>query len=105
MIPEPYSMTEKELQKLPGIPEAYKAAIEHAIYEMALPDDPADKVWPDYFRGEVVETEKAFVLNEWDKVEEDHYCQYAGWFQAGWKARGKAVEVMSMFDKAINELR
>ena len=83
-------MTKEELEARTDIPEIYKKAIEHAIYEMALPDDPADAIWPDYFRAEVVTVELGCSLNEDDEVDDHFYNTEAGWFQAGWKARGKA---------------
>ena len=56
----------------------------------SIPEDPEDKVWPDYFRADVVSVELASVLNEHDEVDDHFYTTEAGWFQAGWKAREKA---------------
>ncbi len=80
-------MTKEDLEVQRGIPTAYKKAIEHAIFEMSIPDEPEDAEWPDYFRGEVVEVEVNSVLNEDDEVDDHFYVTEAGWFQAGWKAR------------------
>jgi hypothetical protein len=84
-------MTKEELSVQVAIPKPYKDAIEHAIFEMAIPDDPEDKVWPDYFRAEVVECEKNSVLSDSDEVDDHFYVTEAGWFQAGWKAKDKAL--------------
>lgn len=61
-------MTKEDLEVQRGIPTAYKKAIEHAIFEMSIPDEPEDAEWPDYFRGEVVEVEVNSVLNEDDEA-------------------------------------
>lgn len=81
-------LTKEELEKYAGLPGIYKEAIEHAIYEMALPDDPEDAIWPEFFRAEVVNVESESEIR--DELEEDEYVTEAGWFQAGWKAREKA---------------
>jgi len=39
-----FKLTKEDLEKQVGIPEVYKKAIEHAISEMALPDDPEDEI-------------------------------------------------------------
>lgn len=83
-------LTKEDLEKQMGIPEVYKKAIEHAIYEMALPDDPADAIWPDYFRANVVSMELECQVSEDDELDDHFYVTEAGWFQAGWKAREKA---------------
>jgi len=80
-------LTKEDLEKQVYLPEYYKKAIEHAIYEMALPDDPADAEWPDYFRAEVLSMEKDCELLDEDKIDDHFYVTEAGWFQAGWKAR------------------
>src|SRR4030042_1612495 len=80
-------LTKGELEKRVGLPTIYKKAIEHAIYEMSMPDDLADAVWPDFFRAEVVNVEAACELC--DELKEDEYETEAGWFQAGWKAGEK----------------
>jgi len=54
---------------------------------MALSDDPADAVWPDYFRAEVVKVELESQLNDDDELADDFYNTEAAWFQSGWKAR------------------
>ena len=82
-------MTKEDLEKQVAIPEAYKKAIEHAIFEMSIPDDPEDTEWPDYFRGHVVDMELDCVLKKDDEIDDHFYTTEAGWFQAGWKARGK----------------
>ncbi len=86
----PSKMTKEDLDKQVSIPDYYKRAIEHAIYEMALPDDPADDIWPDYFRAEVVMIESDCEPLDEEKVDKNLYTTEAGWFQAGWKAREKA---------------
>lgn len=86
----PSKLTKEDLEKQVGIPGVYKKAIEHAIYEMALPDDPADQVWPDYFRAEVVKVEMGCQIDEDDELDNHFYTTEAGWFQAGWKARENA---------------
>jgi len=83
-------LTKKDLEKQAGLPEVYKKALEHALYETSLPDDPEDAIWPEYFRAEVVLTESGSELHEWDKLDDLEYCTEANWFQAGWKARDKA---------------
>ncbi len=83
-------MTKEDLEKQVAIPDVYKKAIEHAIFEMSIPDDPADKEWPDFFRAEVVTVELGSVLNDDDEVDDHFYVTEAAWFQAGWKAREKA---------------
>lgn len=81
-------LTKEELGKYADLPGIYKEAIEHAIHEMALPDDPEDAIWPECFRAEVVNVESECELL--DGLKEDEYVTEAGWFQAGWKAREKA---------------
>lgn len=83
-------MTKEDLEKQVAIPEVYKKAIEHAIFEMTIPEDLEDKVWPDYFRADVVSVELGSVLNEDDELDDHFYTTEAAWFQAGWKAREKA---------------
>lgn len=83
-------LTKENLEKQFGIPEVYKKAIEHAISEMSIPDDPADQEWPDYFRAEVVLTESGSQLSAEDELDDHFYVTEAGWFQSGWKAREKA---------------
>ena len=81
-------LTKEELEKYASLPKIYEEAIEHAIYKMALPDDPEDAIWPEFFRDEVVNVESDCELC--DELKEDEYVTEAGWFQAGWKAREKA---------------
>ena len=90
MSKQPQPMTKEDLEKQVAIPEVYKKAIEHAIFEMTIPEEPEDKVWPNYFRAEVVTVELGSVLNEDDELDDHFYVTEAGWFQAGWKAREKA---------------
>lgn len=90
MNEHPSKMTKEDLKKQVGIPEVYKKAIEHAIFEMTIPEEPEDKVWPDYFRREVVLCELSCELNDDDELDDHFYCTEAAWFQAGWKAREKA---------------
>ena len=85
-------MTREDLEKQLGIPDVLKKAIEHAIYEMALPDDLEDKEWPDYFRAEVAKMESECTLIPGTEVDDHYYVTEAGWFQAGWKARGNAIK-------------
>jgi len=85
----PIKLTKEDLEKQVGIPEVLKKAIEHALFEMAIPEDPEDKVWPDYFRGEVVSVEIKSVIAPGVEVDDDFYTTEAAWFQAGWKAREK----------------
>ena len=80
-------MTKEELEAQRCLPTVYKKAIEHAIFEMSIPDDPDDAEWPDYFRGEVMATEEHSALNEDDEIDDHFYVTEAAWFQAGWKAR------------------
>ena len=86
----PAKLAKEDLEKQLGIPEVYKKAIEHALFEMAIPDDPEDKEWPDYFRAEVVKVEQGCALNDDDELAGNFYDTEAAWFQAGWKAREKA---------------
>ena len=81
-------LTKEELKQYADLPGIYKEAIEHAIHEMALPDDPEDAMWPEFFRAEVVNVESECELC--DELKEDEYVTEAGWFQGGWKAREKA---------------
>ena len=83
-------MTKEDLEKQVAIPEVYKKAIEHAIWEMTIPDESEDKVWPDYFRADVVSGEVNNALNDDDELDDHFYVTEAAWFQAGWKAREKA---------------
>lgn len=78
-------ISKDELRQKVRLPQFYKDAIEEAIRQMSIPDDPADAVWPDYFRAEVVRVESECELL--DKLQDDEYQTEAGWFQAGWKAR------------------
>jgi len=83
-------LTKEDLEKQLGIPDILKEAIEHAIFEMAIPDDKEDAEWPDYFRAEVVKIETESTLAPDVEVDDHFYVTEAGWFQAGWKARDKA---------------
>lgn len=80
-------MTKEELEVQRGIPAVYKKAIEHAIFEMSIPDEPEDAEWPDYFRGNVVDMELRCALPENAELDDHFYVTEAGWFQAGWKAK------------------
>ncbi|KKM68159.1 hypothetical protein LCGC14_1463750 [marine sediment metagenome] len=86
LIPKP--MTKEELASDTEIPQAHKAAIERAIYNWSL-DEPEDKQWPDYYRGDQVEALRGFVLSEDDEVADDEYDDECVWFGAGWKARDR----------------
>ena len=85
-------LSKEDLEKQIGIPDILKRAIEHAIFEMALPDDPEDGEWPDYFRAEVVMVESSCELTPGVEVDDQFYTTEAGWFQAGWKAQKKRSE-------------
>lgn len=85
----PFKLTKEDLEKQVGIPDVLKEAIEHAIFEMALPDDPEDREWPDYFRAEVVKIESECTIAPGVEVDNNFYSTEAVWFQAGWKARGR----------------
>ena len=80
-------MTKEELEKRTDIPEVYKKAIEHAIWEWSNPNDPEDEVWPDYFRADEVECLLGGELQDDDKLVSDEYETDCVWFEAGWKAR------------------
>ncbi|MBA7602298.1 hypothetical protein ES703_09386 [subsurface metagenome] len=80
-------MTKEELERRTDIPEVHKKAIEHAIWEGVDPDDPEDKVWPDYFRADEVECQLGCQISEDDELEDDEYETECIWFQVGWKAR------------------
>ena len=82
----PPKLTREELAIQVEIPQILKQAIEDAIYEMALPDDPEDEIWPDYFRAEVAKVEIESTLSPGVEVDDHFYVTEAGWFQAGWKA-------------------
>ena len=83
----PKHMTKDQLARLKGFPEIHKKFIEKAIYEMTIPDDPKDAVWPDYFRAEMVEVQQACVISEKDELYDGEYETEAAWFEAGWKAK------------------
>ena len=83
-------LTEEDLEKQLSIPVIHKKALEHAIYEMSIADDPEDKIWPDYFRAELFNCMQEWELSDDDEVDDHYYTTEAGWFQAGWKAREKA---------------
>ncbi|MBA7468392.1 hypothetical protein ES707_03640 [subsurface metagenome] len=85
-------MTREELEARTDIPEVHKKAIEHAIWEGVDPDDPEDKVWPDYFRAAEVECQLGCQLSDDDELEDDEYETDCVWFAAGWKAREKAQQ-------------
>jgi hypothetical protein len=80
-------VTKEELRTKVKLPQFYKDAIEHAIYEMSIPTDLDDTIWPDYFRAEVINMEADCELL--DKLDDDEYVTEAGWFQSGWKANEK----------------
>lgn len=84
IIPKP--MTKEELASNSEIPEVHKAAIERAIDNWSL-DEPEDKQWPDYYRGNQVEVLNGLELSEADEVADDEYDDECVWFEAGWKAR------------------
>ena len=84
---QPAKLTKEELQKQVGLPTVYKEAIEHAICQTTLLDDPEEALCSDYFRAEVVVTESDNELRNDAKLKEDAYYIEAIWFQAGWKAR------------------
>lgn len=89
VIPKP--ITKEGLASLKGFPELHKKAIESAIGQY-MGDDPEDKIWPDYFRGEMVECQSAMVISEDDKLGDGEYETEAVWFLSGWMAlvnRGK----------------
>ena len=83
-------LNKEDLEKQLSIPEVYKKAIEHAIFEMSIADDPEDAEWPDYFRWEIVTMELNCALKEDAEIDDHFYTTEAAWFQAGWKAREKA---------------
>ena len=85
-------MTKEELETLKGFPEVHKKAIEHAVWESTIADDPADKVWPDYFRAEEVGCQLECEISESDNAKslEREYEGNCVWFQSGWKAAIKA---------------
>ena len=89
MIQPAKPMTKEELEKRTDIPEVHKKAIEHAIWEGVDPEDPEDKVWPDYFRAEEVECQLGCELHDDDELDDDEYVTDAVWFEVGWKAREK----------------
>ena len=79
-------MTKEELASNSDIPQVHKAAIERAIENWTL-DEPEQ--WPDYYRGEQVETLLGLVLSEDDKVDDDEYDDECVWFMTGWKAKDR----------------
>lgn len=84
-------LTKEELAALPDLPQAYKDAIECSLLNWSDPDDPEDKVWPDYFRGEVVESLRGCAISDDDELVDDEYDTKCVWFQCGWKARERAA--------------
>lgn len=82
-------MTKEDLEKQAFLPKAYKEAIEHAIHEMADPEDPEDQIWPDYFRGVAIGFEKLMLHQENDEVDIHSWEDEAAWFQEGWKVRDR----------------
>lgn len=92
MIKPSKPMTREELEARTDIPEVHKKAIEHAIWESVDPDDPEDKVWPDYFRAEEVECQLGCQISEEDELDDDEYENDCVWFVVGWKAREKAAQ-------------
>lgn len=84
-------ITKEELEKRAEIPKVHREAIEHALWEMVLPE-PEDEIWPDYFRAEEVAVLSACVLSEEDFVDKGEYNSDCGWFQAGWKAALNALK-------------
>ena len=85
-------MTKEELELRRAVPEVYKKAIEHSIWESAFPEELEDKVWPDYFRADEVETLLGCELHEEDELDEDEFVTECMWFGAGWKAREQAKQ-------------
>lgn len=83
IIPKP--ITKEELEKLANFPKVHKEAIESAIGEFVL-DDPEDKIWPDYFRGEMVNVQQGMEISEDDELERGTYETECVWFQSGWMA-------------------
>jgi len=79
-------MTELGLAQLKDFPQYYKDAIERAIGNWSL-DVPEDQEWPDYFRGEVVATERESEFIDESDFDPDEYDTQCVWFQAGWKSK------------------
>ena len=80
-------MTKDELAAMPGFPQVHKDALEKAIWNGVLTDDPEDKEWPDYFRAEEVECQLGCLISEDDELEDGEYETECIWFSCGWKAR------------------
>ncbi len=85
------SLTKEQLAEMDGIPEVYKKAIEHAIWESTSPEDPIDKVWPDYFRAAEVNSLLECKISDDDVVEMVEYQMNCIDFSAGWKAAYKRI--------------
>ena len=83
IIPKP--MTKDELATSEEITRNHVEAIEKAIGEFVL-DEPEDKVWPDYFRGNIFEVLSNVILDPDEKVKDSEYETECVWFQAGWMA-------------------
>ncbi|MBA7677812.1 hypothetical protein ES703_86076 [subsurface metagenome] len=79
-------LTKELLAEMVNFPEAHKKAIEHAIWEMTLPDDPRDHRWPNHFRAAEVNCQLECQISDDDKPAEDEYEGDCVWFGAGWKA-------------------
>ena len=86
IIPKP--MTKAELASESNFPQVHKAAIERAI-DNCTRDEPEDKQWPDYYRGDQVETMRGLEISEGDELADDEYDNECVWFMAGWKARDR----------------
>jgi hypothetical protein len=91
------TISKEELNHKVRLSQFYKDAIERAIYEMSIPDDPCDAIWPDYFRAEVVNVEADCELLK--QLKEGEYETEAGWFQAGWKAKEKHMAQKGYIDQ------
>jgi len=95
-------MTKEELETLKGFPEVHKKAIELSILNWCGPDDPEDKVWPDYYRAEEVEALSGCEIFEADKLD-DAVAEYdtdCVWFQSGWKAALNALKALKRAKQA-----
>jgi len=85
-------MTKEELAAHTEIPQVYKDALEEAIYQWSGPEDEEDRVWPDYFRGDVIGGELGNVLKSDDVLEDDEYQDKCIAFQTGWKLREQLAQ-------------
>ena len=85
--------------------EVHKKAIEHAIWEGVDPDDPEDKVWPDYFRANEVRCQLGCELHDDDELDDHEYVTDCVWFQAGWKARENMKQLSKAKERKPTTLR